>query len=495
MQSPARQLQKRRFLIWGVLLTVAVLLRITGLGIWPEIQADEGLWTIGTKNFVLFGDWFLDGRTHLFLSPVFHFLTLIPFEVAGPGLVEARLISGLAGVGMVAVIGITVHRLKSNTVLTTLTLLIAAVTQYSVLMSRTALIEPVQLLWLSLVVLALTFDPNRKRALALISLLALALLTKLNSGIIVVVALVMLTRKAYLNNDHGLRSIRSLLPVAAGVALAAGFYALLYLWRPQQFISAFTFELDGVHFEAISQPLVRLGRFAIDPGKMAETVLGLFREMPFVMVLGVLGFADRLTERFQDDEVLAVWLIMGAGFTLIQMYQPMRYMYLVFPPLTYFAAVGLSNFLGTNYSAESGAELRSLWSGRSAIIVSTFVLFQIGYLGGNVFTNRGEKLAAIHEVSENLPSESTVVGASYLCVDMSQKCLSHYNIVNSNTVVKDLKRSGAGFVMVDRAEWGKEMRSTVARSFKEVVSFDFGTVYRVADPTRLELGPNGFGQP
>src|SRR5262249_6064773 len=77
-------------------IVVGGLLRILGLGMFPEAIADEGLWTNSTKNFLLFHDWFMGGRTHLFLSPLFHVLSLAAFELSGPTITSARMISALA---------------------------------------------------------------------------------------------------------------------------------------------------------------------------------------------------------------------------------------------------------------------------------------------------------------------------------------------------------------------------------------------------------------
>ena len=67
----------------SLLLAVSAALRLLGLSAFPEIVADEGLWTNSSKNFLVFGDWFLDGRKYVFLSPVFHGLSGAIFSLFG----------------------------------------------------------------------------------------------------------------------------------------------------------------------------------------------------------------------------------------------------------------------------------------------------------------------------------------------------------------------------------------------------------------------------
>lgn len=479
MTNPSAALRDRWATALCVLVVlVAVALRFVALDVWPFVQADEGLWTIGAKNAVSYGDWFLDGRTHFFLSPLFHLLTAGLFTVFEPGIAVARSLSAAAGVGTVVCTGLLVHRLKSDDVLTLTAVLVATLTEFSVLISRTALIESLQLFLLTLAVLCLLSRRTWVRTGGVALAVAMALLTKLNSGFIVVVAVVFIAWRAW-EEDDPWEGVARAAPILIGVLLAVAVYAGLYHWKPGQFRSAFAFELEGAHFQAVTDPLFRIGRFAVDFGKIAETVVSLFREMPFVSVLGTVGFASRLGDRFRGDQVFAAWLVIGVGFALVQLYQPIRYLYLVFPALAYFASVTIVGVARTETAqAEQGAGLGG-WSPRWLAVTGAFVLFETAYIAGGAIQNRSARLATVRAVSEQLPPESTIVGASYLCVDIEQKCLSHYEVVRGEEDTETaVLRRGADYVLVDASEWSAETSAAVAEAFEKIEDFSFGAVYR-----------------
>lgn len=464
-------------MICVAIVLVAFGVRFPGLDVWPALQADEGLWTIGAKNVILHDDWFLDSRTHLFLSPFFHLISASLFAVAGPGITVARMISAAAGVATVICLGLLVHRINRDALLTLTAMAVAAVTEFSVLVSRTALIESLQVLLLTLTGVFLVSGRSWNRAVALAVVVALVLLTKLNSGFILLVAAAVVAHRAW--KESSWEELGAALPILVGTVLAVGVYAILYFWRPLYFQSAFAFELEGAHFLSAGDPLIRFGRFGIVPGKIAESVIGLFREMPFVMTLGAIGFACGLSERFREGRLFATWLVFGMAFMLIQMFQPIRYFYLVFPPLVYFASYAIVRVVRNGERIE-GIKRLKIQKTKWLTVMAVFLMFELAYIGGGLLTNRDNKLAAVRAASTRLPSQSTIVGASYLCVDVRQKCLSHYSVIRSQRDVPEaLIRSGADYVLIDQSEWPPEARSAVDDAFTKIIEFSFGGVYRV----------------
>jgi hypothetical protein len=93
IRLPKPWLPSRDAAIAAALGLAAAVVRLPFLARFPEATADEGLWTNSTKNFAMFGDWFMDGRTHVFLSPLFHALCYPLFELLGPSLAAARVVS------------------------------------------------------------------------------------------------------------------------------------------------------------------------------------------------------------------------------------------------------------------------------------------------------------------------------------------------------------------------------------------------------------------
>ena len=128
----------RPILALCLLLVVSAALRLIAPSAFPEVVADEGLWTNSSKNFVVFGDWFMDGRTHLFLSPAFQALSAFMFEVFGPSIATARVISGVAGTVSVGLLYLLVLRMTARRDLAFISATLLGVTADFVFQSRLA---------------------------------------------------------------------------------------------------------------------------------------------------------------------------------------------------------------------------------------------------------------------------------------------------------------------------------------------------------------------
>ncbi len=264
----------------AILLSVAAFLRLVFLSHFPEVQADEGLWTISTKNLLSHGDWFMDGRKHLFLSPVFHGVTLLSFSVLDASLTAARTVSALFGAGTVFLVFL-LGRSLFDRYTGFFAALVFGLSEWSVFTARTALVESTQIFF---VVLAALLLVDRRWTLAGVAM-ALALLTKVN---IVFLLPVFLFYILQVGSSWNRRLRDSLKFLAGSVIPAALVYGALYLWSPDRFVQAFAFELRGAQFDP-GNPLFHVGRFSFDPAKASRSLLELFREDPFFMILGVLG--------------------------------------------------------------------------------------------------------------------------------------------------------------------------------------------------------------
>ena len=108
--QPSKPEVSGRLTSWALLILGAAVMRMAGLEYFPGVMADEGLWTSSSKNFVMFGDWFMDGRTHALLSPVFHGMCVAVYWVMGASIANARLVSALASMASVPLLYSLVHR-------------------------------------------------------------------------------------------------------------------------------------------------------------------------------------------------------------------------------------------------------------------------------------------------------------------------------------------------------------------------------------------------
>jgi len=458
------------------MLAGASLIRIAALGAFPEITADEGLWTNSSKNRVVFGDWFMDLRTHLFLSPVFHGATVAVFGVLGPSIAAARLLSAVAGSVSVFLLYVLVTRVTGRRDLGLTTALVFAFDALGVMLSRRALVESFQLCIMLLSVTILV----RGRARDVLGgglALGVAMLTKLNTVFLLpVLGLFLLARSAGpARRPTGVGWRDSLFLAATSIALAGMVYWGLYAWHPQEFVQAFGFELDGVHFESRSNPVVRLGRFGLDPIQLSRTILGLFRESPFPMVLATCGAAIAVVVRPRGAALFGPWLIVGMAFFLAQMFQPVRYFHLVSPAVAFFAAVAVNQGGG-----EGATDTRRSALTRRAVL-GAYLVFSLGYVGVGAVANRATKLEQVVTwVRANTDPAARIMAAGYFCTDLPNRAYAHYHLARDTAqLVQSLRSYRINYVVYDSAEWRPALGTALAARFPVVKAWSFGVVYQV----------------
>jgi 4-amino-4-deoxy-L-arabinose transferase-like glycosyltransferase len=109
--------------VWS--LTLALVLAAALRGVFPTadppwrttvgvVWHDEGAWVHNARNKALFGSWRIDEWNPVFIAPVFTGLEYLSFEAFGVGVRQARLVSELAGVASVLLLGLGVRRVAGN---------------------------------------------------------------------------------------------------------------------------------------------------------------------------------------------------------------------------------------------------------------------------------------------------------------------------------------------------------------------------------------------
>ncbi|HEU4649494.1 MAG TPA: glycosyltransferase family 39 protein [Gemmatimonadales bacterium] len=461
------------------LLAAGALLRIFALSAFPEVQADEGLWTNSAKNFVEFGDWFMDGRTHLFLSPLFSGLAAISFWLLGPSIAAARLISAVAGVASVALLYAVVARACRDRRLALVAAAVLGLNQWSVIQSREALVESLQVA-LCLASLYVALGERRWSAAAAGVVFGLALLAKTNAIFLApVLAAYLFLRTRDNQTQSYTASLRSpLLFLGVALAIAGSVYATLYFAYPGRFVQAFRFELDGIHFEQLSHPLIRVGRFGLDPEQAARTILALVREAPFLIVLAALGAGVWSVRRPPGSAVFALWLVVGLAFFLCQLFQPLRYFQLLSPPLAVAAALAILEFGRATLVVRTSR--RSLPGVALAICIS----FELLYLAASAFANRARLLPAIVPwVTTHVPRDASIMAAGYVCTDLPNRAYAHYWLARTpEQLLENVRELQIRYLIVDSREWAPSLREEVARRFgPPLQSWRFGAVYAIND--------------
>lgn len=462
----------RRFLGPTLLVLGLAVVRFAGLQQFPELNPDEGLWTNSTKNFLMFGDWFMDGRKHLFLSPAFHGISLIAFSIADPAIVAARAISALLGTAAVFLLAGTVKGLSGDVQVAAVAAILFGFNRFVVLLSRQALLESTTVFF---VLLAAWLIVSGRRNLGAGLVFGLALLTK-TTAIAVIPAVALLA---------GLRSYDASRPrktwtaigffLGAAIAVAAVGYIGLFAWNPERFVAAFTYELDGVHFEDGAPTLLRVGRFAVAPTIAARTVFDLASGLPFVFVLGIIGLPLAWDRERTCFWFFSTWFVVVSSFHLLQLYQPLRYFLLVLPPAAYFAATTITQL------RTAASESTKRWLVPALLVI--YVAYNVGGLTVGAFASPSNRLATVVEWADaNAAPDDVFMAAGYFCTDLPQRAYAHYDLATSPTaLLTSVIEYDIDYIVYDDTEWPAELQATLDTNFERIEDWGWGAVYRVGN--------------
>jgi 4-amino-4-deoxy-L-arabinose transferase-like glycosyltransferase len=462
-------------LLAGILL-LAFLVRIVFLGDFPAVQADEGLWTTSTKNFLLFGDWFMDERRHFFLSPVFHVLTLGTFSLLGPSIEAARLVSVVAGTGSVFLVYLLALRLGTTRSTALAAAAIMALDPWAIVHSRQAMTEAVLMFFLLSTSVMLL---GRRRELALAGVfMALAILTKLNAASMGLAFGGYLLLRAH-EGGPARAWRRRLVDGAVFGVVALGLAGLGYwavsLVDPERFVAVFQRELTG---EQLGGPASGRagGRISLSPARSAATLLEILRLNPFLMVYAGLGAVLAVATRPRAWGLLALWIGVGFLFPLVQVYQPVRYFYPAFPALVMLGALFVSH-LASNEPRLAGSGRLRFSTGALALILC----FGLAYTAMGIAGKRESPARVVADWTRaNTTPEDPLLAAAYLATDPSNRAYAHdivrYFPGGIDQAVSELK---VRYIVWDRAEWGPEAEAELLAKYEEVERWPFGAVFRV----------------
>lgn len=473
----------RAWLPLAVIMVMAAAVRVMFLSQFPDVQTDEGLWTNATKNRLLFGDWFMDGRGHFFLSPVFHILSLTPFVAMGPSIEAARWVSALAGVGSVALSYILALRLTGARPVALTTALLMALDPWAVITSRQALTEST-LVFFVLASAVLVVGRTRREVAAAGILFAIAILTKLSAlAMGLVLGLYLLLRQPEAVPFANIRRVWVWRLTEGGIfgALALGFAAVGYgaLSRidPALFVEVFSRELGGEHVGAAREAGGVLGRIGIHPVDAGRALLDVVRANPFLFVLGAVGGAVAWSERHPARLFLLLWTGMALVFPMTQVYQPLRYFFPVVPGLAILAATCLHRIGG-------GGER---WASRPLVAaVGVVLLVNAAYLVANFAANRGNQAAEVATwLGRNADPADPVLASTVFATDPPNPVYAFDRVASTRDDLEAfVERVGVRFVVWDAEEWPPGMGEFLAHRYDEVHRWPFGVVFETDAPRR-----------
>ena len=357
-------MSRLRAVPWGELARLAALVLIAGLprllfldadppaDLHVHFITDEGWWAHNARQAALFGRWIMDDHNSpLWSAPAYSFLLWLVYRIAGVGLYQTRLLSGLAGVVVcLAVYGFV--RREATPRVAFLAALLLAVGYFLLSNNRVAFTESVQLAFAVLTILAAL----RSRAApgwAVVSAAGLlfALASKLSAlpAALVIVALyaswLLPSRGSPLERALPRRSaLVFLASLAAGSAVLALTFLAPHWAAVVGELRSNTLIATDPHLPTGGgiRPLLWLG-FREEPGGPNVMSGFLVQEAALVLSVALLALARLLGRARRPlgelERCCWWWIAAGLAFLALQTYHPDRRYLLFVPPFAILLAL------------------------------------------------------------------------------------------------------------------------------------------------------------
>jgi 4-amino-4-deoxy-L-arabinose transferase-like glycosyltransferase len=308
---------------------------------------DEGAWTHNARNRALFGTWRTDEWNPMYIAPVFTALEYVSFATLGVGLWQARLVSALAGMASVLLLGLGVARVGGRRAGLIAAALLATNYVY-VMYTRAALMEATMVAWL--VVSWYCYVRAAERpvwGVAAGAAAVLAFFTKASAvsflGALGLVALLELANAGRLRGQQqsppGARPIsrRAAWVTLAGLAVAglAAMVALVPHWHEYHFYNW--------QVSVTRKPSYTL-KAVLDRASWFPIVHDFFTRMWLVTVLAsaaCLGALVRWRALHPAERLLMLWVGLGAAQLVLHDTGNERRLVFLIPPMVALAALAL----------------------------------------------------------------------------------------------------------------------------------------------------------
>ena len=422
-------------------LALAVLLRI----VWPLTHMapmiDEGGWPLSVRQWATDGIVTYDFHT----APGYHLVLGTVFRLTAPTLDSARWASVVLSLCSLALFWLCAQRLLEDRRAAGWATLLWAACFPATDIAQRALIEPLQLVWLLGLILGLTM--TGKRTFVAVALAAAGLLlTKANAMVLlpVLLAALWLPGPAAL----GERRLAKVGGLAAGFAIAAVAFFALYLYDSETFLLGWGPTMAKAMLDS-PMPIVRVGRFVLDPTVIENGTEFLSAQTPFLFALGLLGTIRALLLR--RALLAGLWVALLFPFLLVQVIPSPHYFFLLYPALSLVAADLL---LGA--AREGSGPWR--WPTLAVLVIA---LDGMGRTAALMATAHSADRAAVTYLREHADASDHVLAAPYILMQLGQRGTSIFAIpaaaMAPDSVVQ--RAEPPEWIVVDPTEWRDRMRA------------------------------------
>lgn len=362
--------QDKIFFIVILLLIIFSLFRFLVLGSDPPAQfslgfiSDEGWWVHNARNAALFGEWIKDEFNQgVIISPLFSLITYISFSILGCSYVSARLVSGLAGIGVILLVFFwqKSERNKSTLLVKITSTVFIGLQFFFLTFNRVALVDSLLVLFLfSSVFVWDKWDKNSNLTGIISGLLLFGAMLVKPFAVFMYFLFILLWLWEYKKGLFvGKRVILFIITTIISIGIWFWFMFPDYL---SQFISL---NLRFSHDNLPTSPLaafrgvvsffitsenssLRLTRF-INQSPILSIVIFLLTVRSLIIILngGIKKFTALIFQLNRRQIINVLWLIIGVIFLLPNHYKPERRFLFLIPPMVMIIGDKFGNYLVT----------------------------------------------------------------------------------------------------------------------------------------------------
>jgi 4-amino-4-deoxy-L-arabinose transferase-like glycosyltransferase len=420
----------KKYILIALLATYMLLSRFLYIDSIPGYLWDEGGWTIGAKNFVLFGKAAFGDVYFHYTSPFYHLMTTSVFSIFGPSIINARILSSLLGILSLILLFLVVKRLYNEKV-AFLSVLLLTFNGIMTISNRTAMLETPQVFLMLLTTYLWLKGKSGFRIMAVMSFVC-AILLKANS-LYFAVPISLLT----MSSDGDLfwqkptiwfRNYRLFFFIAMPLLVCS--IGLFILFDRQQFIAVWT-RIMNFHYKSA------------EGGSFLQTLKYFLVRMPFEIMLTCVAFVYSVKYYLRKDAFILSWLGSGILMHAMLRYQPYWYYFTIIPAV----CVLISHFIYREFLEQRHVYLKRI-IGVGAITL--ICLFQVSGIVGYYFIlgHRDDSAARIVEyIGEHINTNEVIMTPHYVGVSIKNPTVGP-----SHSERKDIKAYNVAYIIVDRKE-------------------------------------------
>jgi hypothetical protein len=371
---------------FAALLTAIALLALTLRVVFPAadppwrtpvgvVWHDEGAWVHNARNKALYGQWRVDEWNPIFVAPVFTGLEYLSFEAFGVGVRQARLVSELAGLASVVLLGLGVRRLAGNAAGLIAAGLLATNYVY-VMYDRAAIMEALMVAFIVSSWYSTMRSMQRPAWGAAAAVFAvLAYFTKAAAafylGALGLAAVWMLFRPSLLDEDDLIRQRAAAVWTLAGLVVAVLIAAAIFVlphWTDYRFYN-WQMSVTRKPSYDIGSIVTRVSWFPV----LHDT----FTRMWFELCVGVVAVWGLVLSRRRAsfaERLLLLWVVVGIAELLVHDVGNERRFVFLIPAFIALTAIVLGRGSGLLPPESSSVSRRQLLIASPAILYTAYVL-------------------------------------------------------------------------------------------------------------------------